>query len=111
MPMLHWTAEWYAIVVDGPGVALSCLCLTFPDPCPCLLVRGQAGGHDVGPFLGIIFSAFMVNTMIGSNLFGLLMQKNLLGRLGRQRKRGPGQPSFPGDDPHPTSPLLPPLLP
>lgn len=39
----------------------------------------QAGGNDVGPYLGVIFSTFMVCTMIGSNIFGMAMNKNLLG--------------------------------
>lgn len=38
----------------------------------------QAGGQDVGPYLGIIFSTFMVCTMTGSNIFSLLIGKNLL---------------------------------
>jgi hypothetical protein len=38
----------------------------------------QAGGEDVGPYLGIIFSTFMVCTMTGSNIFSILIKKNLL---------------------------------
>ena len=32
----------------------------------------------MGPFLGIIFSTFMVCTMIGSNIFSILIDKKLL---------------------------------
>ena len=48
---------------------------THPPTHPTAL---QAGGQDVGPFLGVIFSTFMVCTMTGSNLFSILMGKNLL---------------------------------